>query len=303
MSYMRFSTLKCGSNNMMRVKALSRLFAQKQAKRTSMPVSIYLCCAWIALVVFAAMTAQWISPYDYTQQNPLTRFSAPLVMPDYLLGTDYLGRDVLSNLLAALQTTLAIALLGSLICAFIGVSLGFVAAHLGGLADNLIMGFADAMSSVPFIIVALGVLAMFGSSPILFIFLIGFASWERYARLTRGLVLGAKQEGYAEAAFIVGVPASRVYLRHILPNIAGPLIVQFTINFPEIILLESGLSFLGLGIQPPSTSLGLMVADGRNYLAIAWWLAALPGIIIVFTTLSISLLGDYLRDRFDARLR
>lgn len=288
---------------MMRIKALSRPFAPNKAKRPAMPVSIFLCCACISLIVFAALTAQWISPYEYTQQDPLARFAAPFAMPDHLLGTDYLGRDVLSNLLAALQTTLAIALLGSLICAFIGISLGFTAAHLGGWADNLIMGFADAMSSVPFIIVALGVLAMFGSSPVLFIFLIGFASWERYARLTRGLVLSAKQEGYAEAAFIVGVPAQRVYLRHILPNIAGPLIVQFTINFPEIILLESGLSFLGLGIQPPATSLGLMVADGRNYLAIAWWLTALPGLVIVLTTLSISLLGDYLRDRFDARLR
>jgi peptide/nickel transport system permease protein len=159
------------------------------------------------------------------------------------------------------------------------------------------------MASVPFIIVALSVLALLGSSPLLFVFLVGFASWERYARLTRGLVISAKAEGYAEAARIVGVPPMRIYLRHMLPNIAGPLIVQFTVNFPEIILLESGLSFLGLGIQPPATSLGLMVADGQNYLAIAWWLAAFPGAVIVLTTLSISLLGDYLRDRLDARLR
>lgn len=288
---------------MMEARAL-RLFRSKKRKAASgMPVSIKLCCAWIAVVVLVAATAYWMAPYDYLQQNPLTRFAAPLAKPEYLLGTDYLGRDVLSSLLAATQTTLAIAFVGSIICATIGTSLGFAAAHFGGWLDNIIMGFADAMSSVPFIIVALGVLAMFGSSPLLFVFLVGFAGWDRYARLTRGLVLGANQEGYAEAARIVGVPSLRVYLRHILPNIAGPLIVQFTVNFPEIILLESGLSFLGLGIQPPATSLGLMVADGRNYLAIAWWLAALPGIVIVLSTLSISLLGDYLRDRLDARLR
>jgi peptide/nickel transport system permease protein len=268
-----------------------------------LPFSIWLCLAWIGIILAIGMTTQWIAPYDYLQQSPLARFAPPGQMSGHLLGTDHLGRDLLSNLLVATRTTLMIALIGSVICACIGTSLGFLAAHFGGWIDNLIMGFADAMSSVPFIIIALGVLAAFGSSPLLFVFLVGIFNWWRYARLTRGLVLSANQEGYAEAARIVGVPSFRIYLRHILPNIAGPLTVQLTVNFPEIILLESGLSFLGLGIQPPATSLGLMVADGRNYLAIAWWLTALPGLIIVLTTLSISLLGDYLRDRFDARLR
>ena len=276
---------------------------RERTRSLRMPTSIFLCCAWIAVVLMIAATAQWVAPYDYLQQDPLARFARPAALPAHLLGTDYLGRDVVSNLLVATQTTLMIAIVGSAICALIGTSLGLLAAHFGGWIDNAVMGFADAMASVPFIIIALGVLAMFGSSPLLFVFLVGFASWERYARLTRGLVLSANEEGYAEAARIIGVPSRRIYLRHVLPNIAGPLIVQFTVNFPEIILLESGLSFLGLGIQPPATSLGLMVADGRTYLAIAWWLAAFPGLIIVLTTLSISLLGDYLRDRFDARLR
>ncbi|UXS34580.1 ABC transporter permease [Agrobacterium tumefaciens] len=268
-----------------------------------MPASITLCCLWIAIVVVIGVTARWISPFDYLSQDPIARFARPFLSAEHFLGTDYLGRDVVSNLLVATQMTLMIALVGSIICAIMGTTLGLLAAHFGGWVDNTIMGFADAMASVPFIVIALGVLALLGSSPILFVFLVGFASWERYARLTRGLVLSAKEEGYAEAARIVGVPPMRIYLRHMLPNIAGPLIVQFTVNFPEIILLESGLSFLGLGIQAPETSLGLMVADGRNYLAIAWWIAAFPGAVIVLTTLSISLLGDYLRDRFDARLR
>lgn len=268
-----------------------------------MPASIAICCLWIAIVVFVGITARWIAPFDYLSQDPLARFAKPFLSAEHFLGTDYLGRDVVSNLLVATQMTLMIALVGSIICAIMGTTLGLLAAHFGGWVDNVITSFADAMASVPFIVIALGVLALLGSSPILFIFLVGFASWERYARLTRGLVLSAKEEGYAEAARIVGVPPMRIYLRHMLPNIAGPLIVQFTVNFPEIILLESGLSFLGLGIQAPETSLGLMVADGRNYLAIAWWIAAFPGAVIVLTTLSISLLGDYLRDRFDARLR
>lgn len=268
-----------------------------------MPASIAICCFWIAIVVFVGLTARWIAPFDYLNQDPLARFAKPFLSAEHFFGTDYLGRDVVSNLLVATQMTLMIALVGSIICAIMGTTLGLLAAHFGGWVDNVIMGFADAMASIPFIVIALGVLALLGSSPVLFIFLVGFASWERYARLTRGLVLSAKEEGYAEAARIVGVPPMRIYLRHMLPNIAGPLIVQFTVNFPEIILLESGLSFLGLGIQAPETSLGLMVADGRNYLAIAWWIAAFPGAVIVLTTLSISLLGDYLRDRFDARLR
>lgn len=268
-----------------------------------MPCSIGLCCLWIGLVVAIGITARWISPFDYLSQDPLSRFARPFASAGHLLGSDYLGRDVLSNVLVATQTTLMIALVGSIVCALIGTTLGLLAAHFGGWIDNIIMGFADSMASVPFIIIALGVLAMFGSSPLLFVFLVGFQNWERYARLTRGLIISAREEGYAEAARIVGVPSRRIYLRHMLPNIAGPLIVQFTVNFPEIILLESGLSFLGLGIQPPATSLGLMVADGRTYLAIAWWIAAFPGAVIVLTTLSISLLGDYLRDRFDARLR
>lgn len=268
-----------------------------------MPASIAICCLWITIVVVVGLAAPWIAPFDYLSQDPLARFAKPFLSAEHFLGTDYLGRDVFSNLLVATQITLMIALVGSIICATMGTTLGLLAAHFGGWVDNVIMGFADAMASVPFIVIALGVLALLGSSPILFIFLVGFASWERYARLTRGLVLTAKEEGYAEAARIVGVPPMRIYLRHMLPNIAGPLIVQFTVNFPEIILLESGLSFLGLGIQAPETSLGLMVADGRNYLAIAWWFAAFPGAVIVLTTLSISLLGDYLRDRFDARLR
>jgi peptide/nickel transport system permease protein len=268
-----------------------------------MPASIALCCMWICIVVIVGITARWSAPFDYLSQDPLARFAPPFVSAGRMLGTDYLGRDVVSNLLVATQTTLMIALVGSLICALVGTSLGLIAAHFGGWLDNAVMGFADAMASVPFIVIALGVLALFGSTPLLFIFLVGFQNWERYARLTRGLVISAKEEGYAEAARIIGVPSMRIYFRHMLPNIAGPLIVQFTVNFPEIILLESGLSFLGLGIQPPATSLGLMVADGRNYLAIAWWLAAFPGAVIVLTTLSISLLGDYLRDRLDARLR
>ncbi|MCX5493722.1 ABC transporter permease [Kaistia dalseonensis] len=270
------------------------------------PLSIRLAMLWLVAVLAIGIFAPLLAPHDYLHQSPLERFLQPWFLggtPTHLFGTDYLGRDVLSNLLMATRTSLVVAILGSLICALLGTALGFTAAHFGGTVDNLIMGFSDAMASVPFIIFALAVLAFFGSDPLIFIGLVGVASWERYARLTRGLVLDAATNGYAEAVRITGAAPLRIYLRHILPNIIGPLVVQLTINFPEIILLESGLSFLGLGIQPPLTSLGLMVAEGRDYVAIAWWLCALPGIVILLTTLAVSLAGDHLRDRFDARLR
>lgn len=278
----------------------------KRASRSLPPFAILLSLAWVAIILAAALFAPLIAPYDYQMQQPLSRLAPPSLAngwAGYPLGSDFLGRDVLSNLIHATRLSLLIAILGSVICAVFGTSLGFIAAHFRGAVDNFIMGFADAMAAIPFIIFALAVLAFFGASPLLFIILVGLASWERYARLARGLVLDAQTNGYAEAARILGAGSLRVYLRHVLPNIAGPLLVQFTVNFPEIMLLESGLSFLGLGIQPPLTSLGLMVAQERDYIAFAWWLSAIPGVVILLTTLAVSLLGDYLRDRFDARLR
>jgi len=156
---------------------------------------------------------------------------------------------------------------------------------------------------VPFLIIALAVLAFFGNSLTLFIIIMGINGWEGYARLTRGMVLSATTHGYAVAVRSLGARPMRIYGRHILPNIASALIVQFTLNFPSTILLETSLSFLGLGIQPPLTSLGQMLGAGRNHLIFAWWISVIPGLIIFFTTLSISIVGDWLRDRLDPTLR
>ena len=156
---------------------------------------------------------------------------------------------------------------------------------------------------MPFLIIALAVLAFFGNSLTLFILVIGLYGWERYARITRGLALAAMQQGYAAAVRQLGASGWRVNLVHILPNVASALVVNVTLCFPDIILLEAGLSFLGLGIQPPMASLGNMVGTGRDYLGNAWWISAFPSVVIVLTTLCISLLGDWLRDRFDPTLR
>jgi peptide/nickel transport system permease protein len=219
--------------------------------------------------------------------------------PAYFLGTDNLGRDILSRLLYATQISVALAFCGTVIAGIIGSVLGFIAAHFRGRIEDVILLLVDAQASLPFIVIALAVMAFFGTDLWLFIGLLGLNGWEKFARLVRGGVLSAKEMGYAFAARSLGVPPWRLYTRHILPNIGNVLIVQFTLNLPDTILLETTLSFLGFGVQPPLTSLGQMLGAGRNYLLTAPWLALLPGAVIIAVTLSISLLGDWVRDRLD----
>jgi peptide/nickel transport system permease protein len=242
----------------------------------------------------------------FTAQDLLNRLKPPswLGGPEqYLLGTDELGRDIVSRLLFAIRVSVFVAILGTIIGAVLGTFLGFLAAHARGWVEEVIMMMVDVQASVPFLIIALAVLAFFGNSLTLFIIIMGINGWEGYARLTRGMVLSATTHGYAVAVRSLGARPMRIYGRHILPNIASALIVQFTLNFPSTILLETSLSFLGLGIQPPLTSLGQMLGAGRNHLIFAWWISVIPGLIIFFTTLSISIVGDWLRDRLDPTLR
>nr|WP_226576195.1 ABC transporter permease [Acuticoccus sediminis] len=266
------------------------------------PLAVAVCVVWLALIVLVAIFADVIAPYGFAEQSLLNRLKPPVFAGgswDYVLGTDGLGRDVLSRLFYAVRTSLVIALVGTLIGAVAGTILGFVAAHFRGFVDDVIMIFVDFQAAVPFFIVALAILAFFGNTFELFLAIVGLYGWETYARLTRGLVLSANSKGYAGAIRTLGVHPARIYVRHVLPNILSILVVQITLNFPEIILLETSLSFLGLGVQPPATSLGLTLGEGRNYLATAWWIGIPAGCAIFFTTLSISILGDWVRDLLD----
>ncbi len=277
--------------------------AVKAHQRPSLLVMI--CLFWLALVVFTAIFAGWLAPFGYTEQSLMNRLKPPAFLggpAENLLGTDGLGRDVLSRLFFALRTSILVALLGTGIGAVTGTVLGILAAHFRGWVDDIVMVLVDFQASVPFLIVALAVLAFFGNSFVLFVCIVGLFGWETYARLVRGLVLSVSGEGYAFAIRTLGVHPARIYLRHVLPNIAGVLVVQLTLNFPEIILLETSLSFLGLGIQPPGTSLGLALGEGRNYIATAWWIGLPAGMVIFLTTLSISLVGDWVRDALDPSL-
>jgi len=269
------------------------------------PLVLFGLC-WLALMLAVALLAPLITPYSYTALDLRNRLSAPIGMGGSMahwLGTDELGRDVLSRLISSIRMSLTIAFGATIIGALIGTTLGLLAAWARGLVEQAVLMLVDFSASIPFLILALAVLAFFGNSLPLFICLLGLHAWERYARIARGLAISAGSQGYAAAVRQLGASPLRVYLLHILPNIASTLIVSMTLAFPEIILLESGLSFLGLGVQPPETSLGSMVGYGREYLTRAPWILLSPAIIIVSTTLSVSLIGDWLRDKLDPTLR
>ncbi|RJE89086.1 ABC transporter permease [Paracoccus onubensis] len=270
--------------------------------RLKAPFLVMLAMSWLGLMIFVAIFADLLRPYDITAMDLGARL-VPMGTPGHLLGTDELGRDVFSRLLQSIRVSLVIAFCATIISAVFGTTLGFLAAQFRGWVEHLVVALADFQAALPFMIMSLAVLAFFGTSIWLLVCLMGFYGWERYARIARGLAISASAQGYAAAVVQLGARPSRVYLRHILPNVASTLIVSMTLTFPEIILMESGLSFLGLGVQPPESSLGNMVGFGREYLTRAPWIMLAPSLVIVLTTLSISLLGDWLRDRLDPTIR
>jgi peptide/nickel transport system permease protein len=270
--------------------------------RRQVPLSVGIAIVWLLAMVLVAALADLIRPYGITAMDLSSRLSPPGTL-NHWLGTDELGRDVLSRLIQSIRVSLVIAFGATILSAVFGTALGFAAAQFRGFVEHLVLALADFQAALPFLIMSLAVLAFFGSSMVLLVCLMGFYGWERYARIARGLAISAGAQGYAASVVQLGATPARVYLRHILPNVASTLIVSMTLTFPEIILMESGLSFLGLGVQPPETSLGNMVGFGREYLTRAPWIMLAPAVVIMLTTLSISLVGDWLRDQLDPTVR
>ncbi|SDR45235.1 peptide/nickel transport system permease protein [Rhizobiales bacterium GAS113] len=273
----------------------------------ALPISVVFALVWIAAMIAVAIFADEFSTRVYRALDLTARLQPPSFVEGgttkHLLGTDELGRDIYSRLLISMRISLLIAFVSTIIAAFVGVVVGFIAAHFRGWVEQLILMIVDAQAAMPFIIVAIAVLAFFGNTLVLFAVLLGFHGWERIARISRGLAIAALEHGYATAVRDLGASPFRVYLRHILPNSASTIVVAMTLNFPEVILLESGLSFLGLGVQPPLTSLGNMVGFGREYMQSAPWIMLAPSAVIVLTALAVSILGDWLRDRLDPTLQ
>lgn len=257
----------------------------------------------VAILAFCAVFAQIIAPHDITQVDLRNRFQPPVGLGgDWAnpLGTDSLGRDILSLILRGIQVSMTIAAIGTVGGAVLGATLGFISAWVGGWLDNLIGILIDFQATIPNLILALALLAALPQASFtLFVLIMIVYGWEQYARLARAIALSAKAQPYVQAQQVLGASATRIIALSILPNAMAVLLVNMSINFPKTILVESTLSFLGIGIQPPDTSLGVLIGQGRDQLYNAPWVALAPGGVILIATICISLLGDWARDLVD----
>ena len=255
--------------------------------------------AIVVLFVLLALLAPLIAPYDPLEASWSAVRKAPSAQ--YLFGTDEIGRDVLSRVIWGARASLLAGLVSVCIAIALGVPIGLLAGYVGGWTDGLISRFTDAMLAVPFLILAIALAAFLGPSLTNAMIAIGVSATPIFIRLTRGQVLSVKVEDYVEAARAIGNPHWRIALRHILPNILPPLIVQATLAIAAAIIAEASLSFLGLGQQPPAPSWGSMLNTAKNYVDNAPWMAIWPGMSIFLLVLSFNLLGDGLRDALDPR--
>jgi peptide/nickel transport system permease protein len=260
----------------------------------------------LGFVVMAAF-APWVAPHPPNETDLRARQLPPAWVEggtlQHPLGTDQLGRDLLSRLIYGSRVALLVGLGGVLLTAAVGVTLGLLAGYLGGRVDAVISRLIDTLLAIPPVLLYLVALGVFGPSLTMLIIIIGLVNWTTFARVVRGEVLTVGQREFVEAARANGARAVRVMLRHVLPNVTAPILVVATLNVATIIILEASLSFLGFGVQAPTVTWGRMLADGRNYLATAWWLATFPGVAITLLGLGLLFVGDWLRDVLDPRLR
>ncbi len=262
----------------------------------------------LVLVTFLVMAvfAPQLAPFEPTAPNLRTRLAPPAWAggpEQHLLGTDHLGRDILSRLIYGSRIALLVGVAGVTLQALLGITLGIMAGYFGGRLDVAISRLIDTLIAIPNTILYLTVLGVFGPSLTGLVLVIGFIGWTTFARVVRAETLSVRNREFVEAARALGQFTPIILLRHVLPAIMAPIIVVATLNVATVIILEASLSFLGFGVQPPTVTWGRMLADGRNYVATAWWLATFPGVFITFLCLSLIFLGDRLRDVLDPRLR
>lgn len=260
--------------------------------------------AVLFLVLFAAVFADVISPYDPSRQSLRDRHEAPsisLAEGSHLMGADHVGRDVLSRIIHGARISVMVGIGAVLVSAAIGMFLGLIAGYYGGTLGAILMRTADIKLAMPMILFAIAWIAFFGGGLLSVIVIIGLWGWVPYARYARSIVLTLRESLFVEASVALGASNASIMLRHVAPNLVGPLIVIATLQLGEAVLLESALSFLGLGVQPPTPTWGSMVADGRNYVDTAWWTVTFPGLAITLFVLGASFLGDALRDWLDPR--
>ncbi len=260
----------------------------------------------LLVLLLLALFGPWLDLPDPTRTNLRARMVAPTLswtgLGAFPLGTDQLGRDILSRIVAGSRVTLAVAAAAVLLGGIVGTLLGLASGYFGGWLDRILMRLVDIQLAIPLMLLALMVVAAAGPSLQNLVIVLALVSWVRYARIVRGQVLAVREREFVQSARAIGASAPRILLRHILPNVLTPAVVVATLELARVIVLEAGLSFLGLGVQPPSPSWGRMLAEGRTYISSAWWIITFPGIALMLTVLSVNLLGDWLRDYFDPRL-
>jgi peptide/nickel transport system permease protein len=257
-------------------------------------------------LVLASVFAPLLAPADPIKTGFATRVKPPSILgydSSFILGSDNLGRDVLSRILYGGRVSLWVAVQGVVGAGLVGVMLGLVSGYVGGWFDDIIQRIVDVQLSFPVIMLAIAFVAVVGTSEAAIVGVLIVSGWVIYTRTVRASVLSVKHNEYIQAARALGANGTRIVMRHVLPNVTAPIIVVATVQLASMLLLESGLSFLGLGIQPPTPSWGKMLAEGRDYLSNAWWLSTMPGLAIALAVLGANLLGDGVRDLLDPNLR
>ena len=279
------------------------LFARRLARRRTALSGLVV----VAAVVVAALAAPWLSPFDPVEQDIGNRLKPPVWRDAFgtlhPLGTDQLGRDLLARVIFGARPALLVGFAAVTISGVLGLVTGLLAGYFGGRVDDVLMRLADIQLAFPFILLAIAVIGVLGPSLPTIIVVIGVSSWVVYARIVRSAALSLRDREFVQAARALGCRDGRVLLHHILPSVFTPWLVVATLDMARVIVVESALSFLGLGVQPPTPTWGGMLADGRVYISTAWWLATFPGLAILVTVLGINLFGDGLRDTLDPRLQ
>jgi peptide/nickel transport system permease protein len=270
------------------------------------PISVMIVCLILTVIVVLAILAPYVAPVDPSKQNLLGRLKPPGFERGgitYWFGTDDLGRDLLSRTLYGAGVSLGVASLSVVVSTLVGVTLGMVAGWFRGSVEIVIMRLVDIMMSIPAILLAVLTVAVLGPGFLKLVLVLGLTRWPRYTRVAYAQTLQVANLPFIKASELAGAGAARILFRHILPNIAGPILIVATAEFGLMILMEAGLSFLGLGIQPPAASWGAIMSVGREYIERAWWIVAFPGACLFLLVFSVNVLGDWLRDQLDPRSR
>jgi peptide/nickel transport system permease protein len=266
-----------------------------------MPLSI------ITVMVITAVLAEFLTPYSATEISLANRLRPPFWEEggslSHPLGTDPMGRDLLTRMIYGARVSLVVAVLALLVGGGMGAALGLIAGYYGGHLDALVMRVADTTMAFPIILFAILFVVVLGGSMVTTVFAVALVLWARYARVIRGEVLSLRERDFVAQARVAGCSSSRIMLVHLFPNILNTLVVLLSLQVGWVIIVEASLSFLGAGIPPPTPTWGAMIAEGRDYIATAWWVSFFPGLAILATVLSFNLFGDWLRDALDPKLR